>query len=215
VSEWVARVLEGSETEAAAIASNLGPYPILLTRSLHEARAWLRSQGRGKRNYGLAASSGARRLRADGLGQILRATDRNEIAHWYLRPPGDIRSSCALEVPANEYTCQGLELDFVGLCWGGDLVYHPSANGWMYRRLVGARWKVIQDGTTRRLLRNSYRVLMTRAREGMVIWVPFGDPDDVTRDPRPLDATAQFLLRCGARPLNERCPDRDHSEPSG
>jgi hypothetical protein len=212
VSEWVTRVLEGSETDAAAIASNLGPYPIVLTRSLHEARAWLRSQARGKRNYGLVASSGARRLRADGLGQILHATDGKEIAHWYLRPPGDIRSSCALEVPANQYTCQGLELDFVGLCWGGDLNYDPSANDWMYRRLGGAYWKMIQDNTARRLLLNSYRVLMTRAREGMVIWVPLGDPDDATRDPKHLDATAQFLLRCGAQPLNGMCPDRSHSE---
>jgi hypothetical protein len=201
VSEWVNRFLEGDSSAAAALAGQLGPYPIMLTRSLDTARQWLRRSGRGKRRFGLVASSGARRLRADGLGQILHAGDRDEIAHWYLQPPGDIRSSCALEVPANEYTCQGLELDFVGVCWGGDLFRSSSADRWLHRRLSGPRWQTIQDKSAKRLLSNSYRVLLTRAREGMVLWVPTGDPKDPTRDPGLLDATAAFLLRCGARAL--------------
>jgi hypothetical protein len=173
----------------------------MVTRSLDAARQWLRSSGRGKRRFGLVASSGARRLRADGLGQILQAGDRDEIAHWYLQPPGDIRSSCALEVPANEYTCQGLELDFVGVCWGGDLLRSPSSDRWLHRRLSGSKWQMIQNDSTQVLLSNSYRVLLTRAREGLVLWVPPGHAEDLTRAPEPLDATADFLLRCGARPL--------------
>src|SRR5262249_3691508 len=154
------------------------------TRSLSTARQRLRTLGRGNRRFGLVASSGARRLRADGLGQILHAGDRDEIAHWYLQPHGDIRSSCALEVPANEYTCQGLELDFVCVCWGGDLVRSRSPERWLCRRLSGSKWQTIMDEDAKRLLCNSYRVLLTRAREGLVIWVPLGDPADLTRDPK-------------------------------
>jgi hypothetical protein len=201
VSEWVDRVLEGDAPAAAALAGELARYPIMLTRSLSATRQWLRDKGRGERRFGLVASSGARRLRADGVGQILHASDGHEIAHWYLRPPGDIRSSCALEVPANEYTCQGLELDFVGVCWGGDLLRSSSSYRWIHRRLRGPKWQTIQDESAQRLLRNSYRVLLTRAREGLVLWVPHGDPDDDTRAPIPLDATADFLLRCGAQAL--------------
>ena len=139
VSEWVSRVLEDDAVGAAEVAAALGQYPIVLARSLADARTSLRGKTRGERRYGLVASSGARRLRADGLGQILEAADGDAISHWYLRPAGDIRSSCALEVPANEYTCQGLELDFVGVCWGGDLVRRSGSDGWVPRRLVGNR----------------------------------------------------------------------------
>jgi hypothetical protein len=204
VSAWVAAVIAGDASEAAAIASQLGHYPVMLTRSLEVARDWLRRQGRGTRRYGLVASSTASRLRADGLGEILRAGDGDAIAHWYLKPPGDIRSSFALEVPANEYTCQGLELDFVGVCWGGDLVFSPTGSNWLHRRLSGSRWNGIQDESARRLLRNKYRVLLTRAREGMILWVPRGDPNDATRDPAELDATAGFLQRCGAQLLPDQ-----------
>ena len=107
---WVAAMLSGNRETAQALAAELGDYPVLLTRSLAEGRDWLRRNSRGQRRYGLVVSSGARRLRADGIGEILNATDGTDIAHWYLDAPGDIRASYALEVPANEYTCQGLEL---------------------------------------------------------------------------------------------------------
>ena len=173
-------------------------YPIVLTRSLGAARYWLKKAVRGERRSGLVASSGARRLRAEGLGEILNATDGIDIAHWYLNPPGDIRSSHALEVPANEYTCQGLELDFVAVCWGGNLVRDAKNTRWLYRRLNGARWQTIADESRRRFVENAYRVLLTRAREGFVIWVPQGDPSDRTREPELFDATADYLTTCGA-----------------
>jgi hypothetical protein len=202
VSEWVDLTLTGDASVASAVAKQLGNYPLRLTRSLSTARHWLRTMGRGNRRFGLVASSGARRLRADGLGQILHAADRAEIAHWYLQSPGDIRSSYALEVPANEYTCQGLELDFVAVCWGGDLVWSHSADRWLYRRLSGPKWLTIQGEDAKRLVCNSYRVLLTRAREGLVVWVPPGDPNDQTRNAEQLDATADHLLRCGAEPFS-------------
>lgn len=121
-----------------------------------------------------------------------------DIAHWYLNPPGDIRASHALEVPANEYTCQGLELDFAALCWGGNFVRMSGSQKWLYRRLNGSRWQVVNDPSRRRFIENGYRVLLTRAREGLMIWVPIGDPKDKTREPGLLDATAEYLISCGA-----------------
>jgi hypothetical protein len=148
---------------------------------------------------GLLASSGARRLRADGVGEVLSATDGPAIAHWYLNPRGDIRSSFALEVPANEYTSQGLELDFACLCWGGDLIFRD--NKLIARALAGNRWNEISDPKRASFIFNSYRVLLSRAREGLVIWIPKGDTDDHTRDPKELDSIANFLIRSGVREL--------------
>jgi hypothetical protein len=196
LNDWVSSVLLGNSSNAAKITSTID-YPIRLTRSLETAREWLRHTTRGQRRCGLAASSGARRLRADGLGEILNATDGMDIAHWYLNPRGDIRASYALEVPANEYTCQGLELDFIAVCWGGNFM-RDAGRGWLYRRLNGSRWQVVTDPSRRRFIENGYRVLLTRAREGLMIWVPKGDAKDKTREPRLLDATAEYLLSCGA-----------------
>ena len=118
--------------------------------------------------------------------------------HWFLAEPPDIRSSNQLEVVASEFECQGLELDWVGLCWGGDFT-HDSPDGWSYRCLSGSRWGNIAEDKTidRRYLLNTYRVLLTRAREGLIIWVPEGNCEDATRPPAWLDATADYLERCG------------------
>ncbi len=204
VSTWVDHVLAGDESAAAATARELGEYPIVVTRSLANAKEWLREHGRGERRYGLVASSGARRLRAEGLGTLLHASAGNEIAHWYLNPRGDIRSSFALEVPANEYTCQGLELDLVCLCWGGDFVWNQSRHAWSYFRLSGTSWQLVRESSAQLYLQNSYRVLLTRAREGLILWVPQGDDADPTRAKAPFDATADWLKRCGAIPFDDR-----------
>jgi DUF2075 family protein len=200
LSQWVAAVLEGDARKAAALAENLGDYPVVLVRSLDLARDWLKNTARGERRFGLVASSGAKRLRADGLGVTLNATDGSAIAQWYLNDHRDVRSSFALEVPANEYTTQGLELDFVGLCWGGDLVWDGDC--WQYRQFRGNDWANV-NGDRQRFVANSYRVLMTRGREGLVIWVPEGSKDDPTREPAKFDETASFILSCGARQFLE------------
>lgn len=200
VAEWVAAVLDGQRDEATAIAREVGQYPIVMTRDLETARSWLKQKGRGERRYGLVATSTASRLRAEGLGVSLNATDRSKIAHWYLNPPVDVRSSYSLEVTANEYTTQGLELDYIGVCWGGDFL---NSNGaWRTRQFRGNRW-VAARNDRRRFIENSYRVLLTRAREGMVIWVPRGSASDPTRKPEKFDNTAAFLLGCGAEPVEE------------
>ena len=163
VSRWVDCVLAGDETGARATADELHEYPVTITRSLAKAKCWLKERGRGERRYGLVASSGARRLRADGLGVTLNASAGIEIAQWYLNPQGDIRSSYALEVAANEYTCQGLEIDFGCVCWGGDLLWNDAARSWIYSRLLGTSWQRVRNRISQRFLANSYRVLLTRA----------------------------------------------------
>lgn len=195
---WIERVIGGDFSASAETATQLS-YPLYLTRSLEEAKTWLKQSTLGERRMGLLASSGAKRLRADGLGQMLSATDGQMIAHWYLNPPGDIRASFALEVPANEYTSQGLEIDFACLCWGGDLIY--KGDRWITRSLSGNRWSVLSDSAKRMFVLNSYRVLLSRAREGMVIWVPKGDGEDHTRNPSELDGVADVLLRAGVHRL--------------
>ena len=191
-------VLAGDEIGARAAAREMHEYPVTITRSLTKAKSWLHDRGRGERRYGLVASSGARRLRAYGLGVTLNASAGTEIAQWYLNPHGDIRSSYALEVPANEYTCQGLELDFACVCWGGDLLWNEAARNWIYSRLSGSSWQRVRNRISQRFLANSYRVLLTRAREGLILWIPSGDEADPTRCPSILDTTAEFLARCGA-----------------
>ena len=115
---------------------------------------------------------------------------------WFLNDLDDIRASNQLEVAATEYECQGLELDLSCVCWGADL-QHEGLGGWTMRKLIGAKWNKLKQARSRRYLLNSYRVLLTRAREGMIIWVPRGDESDPTREPAGYEETAQFLRDCG------------------
>lgn len=171
--------------------------PFTVVRDLAVLRACLRRACRGTRRAGLVASSGGRRLRAEGLGGTLPHDDPSAVARWFLDRFPDIRASDALEVATTEFFCQGLELDAVGLCWDGDLVRHSGA--WAARAFRGTAWTRVSPIKSANRL-NAYRVLLTRARDHTFIWVPRGDAGDLTRDPRLLDATADFLLSCGASP---------------
>ncbi len=199
VSEWVDAMLAGDAEQAASIMAGLDEFPIRLTRSLETARDWLRSRTRGLRRCGLVASSGAVRLRSHGLelSSGFRQGNRDLYVHWFLDPPPDIRSSNQLEVAASEFECQGLELDWVGACWGGDFTYDAAAGNWSYRRFSGSKWGEVAKEVQRRYLLNTYRVLLTRAREGLVIWVPPGESTDLTRPQKWFDETADYLVRCG------------------
>jgi DUF2075 family protein len=143
------------------------------------------------------ASAGANRLIAEGLGVSLSVQDKDKIAHWYLKPHGDYRSSNSLEVTANEYTSQGLEIDFAGICWGGDLAREEGQPGWRFRRLHKTTWQNIHNKDVKRYILNKYRVFLTRAREGMVLFIPYGDSGDSTRVPGTYDAIAKYLINCG------------------
>jgi hypothetical protein len=162
-----------------------------MTRDLHEARKWLKKHQRGSRRIGLIASSGGRRLRAHGLD----VRPDLDVENWFLGPSSDVRSSYYLEAPATEFGIQGLELDWIGVCWDIDLI--PGAPTWRTRAFKGTRWQTIHDPAKHQYILNKYRVLLTRAREGMIIWVPRGNPCDSTRPEGPYDAIAAYLRSCG------------------
>jgi hypothetical protein len=198
VTEWVEAVLGGDAAAAADISQSLTEFPLVLTRSLATARTWLQRRTLGLRRSGLIASSGGLRLRAEGLELSSGFRQQSGLyVNWFLNDPTDIRSSNQLEVVASEFECQGLELDWVGLCWSGDLTFDPDSGEWIKRAFRGNGWKYVATKLAQQYLVNKYRVLLTRAREGMVIWIPRGEPSDPTRPPQWFDATAAMLERCG------------------
>lgn len=196
--EWVDRVLDGNARQARRLADT-ETIPVFLTRDLAAMRAALRARARGLRRAGLVASSGAKRLRADGLGVELAHMDAGAVARWFLDRWPDVRACDALETLATEFSCQGLELDHVGLCWGGDLV--RIADRWQVRRFAGTAWQRVASTEAMANRLNTYRVLFTRARYETIIWVPRGDAADRTRSPAEFDAIAAFLGAAGAREL--------------
>jgi hypothetical protein len=191
LSEFVRHALlmniEGARTAFATCAE----FPLVLTRDLTIARDWLRRRQRGSRRIGLIASSGGRRLRAHGLD----VRTELDVENWFLNPKHDVRSSYYLETPATEFGIQGLELDWTGLCWDLDLV--PSTGNWRIQAFKGTHWQRVQDVTRRQYVLNKYRVLLTRAREGVIIWVPRGSSSDSTRPMTEYDAIADYLRACG------------------
>jgi hypothetical protein len=198
---WVNAVLAGDE-ETAAGFKIADKFPLFLTRSLTQARNKLRHESLGKTRFGLVGSSEADRLRAEGLEPSGTFHRDYPWHHWYLAGREDVRSSCFCEVFATEFEIQGLELDWIGLCWGGDLI--RKGGEWKTRKFWTARipkWIQIKNEAERRYRINAYRVLLTRARQGTVIYVPAGDVNDPTRSPAEMDCTAEYLLRCGVRRL--------------
>jgi hypothetical protein len=194
LSRWVEMVLSGKSNEAREIFHHkLKHYPIYLTRSLHTARNWLKSKVRGTRRVGLVASSGARRLRRYGMDVTLKF----DVAKWFLNPADDVRSSYYLEIPATEFAIQGLELDWVGVCWGAD--FRREHDTWGYYAFKGTTWQTVRQDVRKQFILNKYRVLLTRSREGMIIWVPKGSPEDKTDKTEFYEQTAQYLLDCGLR----------------
>lgn len=199
LTNWVECVLAGKSNDASDIALKIPDYPLFLTRDLDVARSWLRVRALGRRSKGLIASSGARRLKALGLD----VTAELDEVLWFLSPAGDVRSCEFLETPATEFGIQGLELDWMGVVWGADFRY--SGESWEVRRFVGTEWQQVKDPERRRFALNKYRVLLTRAREGMVVCVPLGDTSgkDRTRSPTFYDGTYQYLLDCGMKLVNQ------------
>jgi hypothetical protein len=199
-NDWIEAVLAGNLFEARTKANSLDDFRIYMTRSLDEMKNWLTSNTRGHRRCGLLASSDAKRLRAYGLGVNVGAIDLDGVKHWFLKPRGDVRSSYSMEITANEYACQGLELDNVGLCWGGDYAWQEGT-GWKFRTFSGTKWNNVGNPEKKDNIKNTYRVLMSRARDSLVIWIPPGDADDPTRTPAVMDQTASFLKKCGVGAL--------------
>lgn len=162
-------------------------YPIALTRDLARARRWIREHARGSERYGLVASSEAQRLKPHAIDVRVNI----DPVHWFLNDRQDTRSSYYLEDAATEFQVQGLELDWVCVTWDGDFRFTDS--GWAFHSFWGSGWRNIHKEEKRNYLRNAYRVLLTRARQGMVIFVPQGVTDDPTRQPAFYDPTFDYL----------------------
>ncbi len=202
LATWVNRLLDG-DSEGAASLRIAERFPILLSRDLDGTRLKLREQGIGANRYGLVGSSGAARLRAEGLEPSSTFHADYPWEHWYLGEKTDVRSSFRCEVFATEFEIQGLELDWIGLCWGGDMIWEDS-RGWLLRALrprEQTKWTLIKNEDKQTYRKNAYRVLLTRARMGMVLFVPRGDANDPTNSPKEFQATADYLIRCGVTPF--------------
>jgi hypothetical protein len=166
-------------------------YPIVITRDLVKAKEWLRNQARGSERYGIVVSSSAERLKPHAIDV---KTPVNPV-NWFLDPKDDVRSSYYLEDVATEFSVQGLELDWVCVTWDAD--FRHSATGWHHWKFHGSRWLHINKEHRKLYLKNAYRVLLTRARQGMVIVIPSGESLDLTRQPQYYDSTFDYLRSIG------------------
>jgi hypothetical protein len=166
-------------------------YPIVITRDLSNAKQWLKEQARGSERYGIVVSSKAERLKPDAID----VKSPMDPIHWFLDGKEDVRSSYYLEDVATEFDIQGLELDWACVTWDADFRY--STKGWEHWSFCGDRWQHIRKEERKNYLKNAYRVLLTRARQGMVIVVPSGNSKDPTRNPHFYDATFEYLKEIG------------------
>ena len=170
-------------------------YPIVVTRDLSTAKKWLVSQARGTERYGIVACSGGIRLKPFGINVKASIDPKN----WFLNDKSDIRSSYFLEDVATEFDIQGLEVDWTCVAWDADLRH--NGHDWTYKAFRGTAWQDIIDQDSRLYLKNAYRVLLTRARQGMVIYIPEGHLPDATRQPEYYDKTYAYLRLAGIEAL--------------
>ena len=203
LSEFVEALLKLNEIKAKKLFIEINEtYPIRLTRDLIVAKKWIKKQRRGTEKSGLLVSSSGRRLRAQGIDSengVRSNSDKSKIISWFLATTDDIRSSSFLEVPATQFAIQGLELDWICLAWGGDLSHNGES--WDYRYFRGSNWNNHKQELNKKFLLNAYRVLLTRARQGMVLYVPFGEMDDKTRPPIYYDGTYNYLKKLGIKEI--------------
>lgn len=192
LSEFVSHVIENRPNDARVAYQTIADrYPIQLTRDLSAARQWLRDKARGSERFGLVASSGANRLRPEGI--FMKA--QIDAPVWFLNDRSDVRSSYYLEEVASEFDIQGLELDWAGVCWDAD--YRYDAGSWKHYSFRGTKWQRSNATEKQLFLKNAYRVILTRARQGMVIFVPRGSPTDPTRPCAYYDPIFDYLQSCG------------------
>jgi hypothetical protein len=192
VAELVKHLLDRDEAAARAILNQVASrYPIAITRTLSRGKAWLKDHARGSERYGMVVSSQAQRLKPHAI-DVRSPIDP---IHWFLDGKEDVRSSYYLEDVATEFHVQGLELDWSCVVWDADFRYDTTA--WQHHSFVGDRWNQIRKAERQTYLKNAYRVLLTRARQGMVIVVPEGDDSDPTRRASYYDSTFDYLQRVG------------------
>ena len=187
------------------IPEKISQLPIYLTRSLEKMRIHLKKKVIGTQRCGLISSTDAvKRLRPYGLGVSLSVNDsinNDEYLNYYLDDVDSFKASNSLETTVNEYTCQGLELDYSGVCWGFDFTWSFQENSWTYRKASGNKWQNVKKSEVKQFLKNRYRVLLTRFRHEMVIWIPEGDDLDKTRRKIMIDDTYNLFKNFGLKEL--------------
>jgi hypothetical protein len=192
VSLLVKQLLDLKPSEVQKTLANIGSkYPIVLTRDLNKAKQWLKEKARGSERYGIVVSSQAERLKPHAI-DVKSPVDP---IHWFLDGKDDVRSSYYLEDVVTEFQVQGLELDWACVVWDADFRY--TKQGWEHFSFVGDRWNRIRKLERQNYLKNAYRVLLTRARQGMVIVVPSGDKEDHTRRKEFYDPIFEYLQEIG------------------
>jgi hypothetical protein len=195
LAHLVKQILDRDSSGARKTLAQLDKYPIVITRDLATAKDWLRENARGSERYGIVASSEAQRLKPYAID----VKSRIDPIHWFLDGKEDVRSSYYLEDVATEFQVQGLELDWTCVTWDAD--FRHADSGWEHWYFVGSGWNHINKRERKMYLKNAYRVLLTRARQGMVIVVPRGDSMDHTRIPEFYDSTYHYLRGIGFRCL--------------
>ncbi len=196
VSTFVKHLLDRKHESAHDVLKQVLPrYPIVVTRGLDKAKTWLREKARGNERFGMVVSSQAQRLKPHAID----VKSPMDPIHWFLDDKTDVRSSYYLEDVATEFHVQGLELDWACVVWDADLRF--GVDDWEYRSFVGSKWQKIHLSHRQMYLKNAYRVLLTRARQGMVIVVPPGDSNDPTRDPLFYDPIYSYLLGLGLKEI--------------
>lgn len=194
VSLFVHQLLELNKNEAAETLKELSNYPIALTRSLDTAKKWLREHARGTERFGILASAKAERLKAVSVNVRYQP----DFVHWFLEDDSDIRSSNCLEDVLTEFKVQGLEIDWSCVMWDADMRLFPKDGKWHHYSLRGGTaWNNINKPINQEYQLNAYRVLLTRARQGMIIVVPEGDDNDDTRKRVFYDSTYEYLREIG------------------
>lgn len=195
LSSLIKEILDNNENAKNTLSQLQDKYPIVLTRDIVKAKNWLKEKARGSERYGIVVSSQAYRLKPLAIDV---KTQINHV-HWFLDGKDDIRSSYFLEDVATEFQVQGLELDWACVTWDGDLRF--TKGGWKTFSFVGNKWQNIHKEVRRKYLINAYRVLLTRARQGMVIVVPDGNKDDHTRQPEFYNSTFIYLKNIGFKTI--------------
>lgn len=193
LSDYIHSILDIDIKKSKSLYNNFlkDHYPIYLTRDFEKAQKWLREKSIGSERSGIVASSGAYRLRPFGIN----VKNQIDAPIWFLNNKNDIRSSYFNEEVATEFDIQGLELDWICVCWDGDFYFQN--NQWIYRKFKGTKWQNINKDIIKNYLLNAYRVLLTRARQGMIIFIPMGTVDDKTRLPEYYDGTYNYLRKIG------------------
>lgn len=196
VSAFVKALLDMDDANAKSLIGDFhSRFPIFVTRDLDAAKSWVRNMARGSERFGLITLSKALRLKPHAIDVRVNV----DPGHWFLNDRDDTRSSFYLEDAATEFQVQGLELDWTCVAWDGDL--RQQGGSWSFHDFRGSRWVNIRNSENRNYLKNAYRVLLTRARQGMVVFVPAGNPSDPTRHPSFYDSTYNYLLATGISPL--------------